>query len=136
MDHHWKKRGIFAACLPVCCVLVLAVALLASCSATPDTGDTPPSPPVANEPESPQEPTQQEPIPVVIQSTFGFADQDGRTLLLPSASSQPEDPEALDTAIGTYGTILPIVYAGQQEGTAQDSGRMTADNFPNIPGSL
>lgn len=48
-------------------------------------------PPVENEPESPQEPTQQEPIPVVIQSTFGFADQDGR---------------------------------------------MTADNFPNIPGSL
>lgn len=45
MDHHWKKRGIFAACLPVCCVLVLAVALLASCSATPDAGDTPPSPP-------------------------------------------------------------------------------------------
>ncbi len=56
--------------------------------------------------------------------------------MLPAFSNQPEDPEQIDTAIGTYGTILPIVYAGEQEGTSQDSGRFTADNFPNIPGLL
>mgnify|MGYP001079410336 CR=1 FL=1 len=44
MDHHWKKHGILATGLAVCCVLVLAVVLLTSGDSTPDAGDTPPSP--------------------------------------------------------------------------------------------
>lgn len=136
MDHTWKKRGILTGCLAALCALALAIVLLSSGRSTSGSPVPPSQPGTEDSAGNSQGSVPQEPGIVVIQNTFGFADESGNALLLPATSNQPEDAEQIDTAIGTCGTILPIVYAGQQEGTAQDSGRFTADNFPNVPGHL
>lgn len=140
MNRTWKKRGILSVCVALLCVVGLAIVLLSGGRSTPAESAAPSQSGTTGDSTGTSQETgetvPEEPGVVVIQNTFGFADESGSTLILPAAGNQPEDPERIDTAIGTYGTILPVTYAGQQEGTAQDTGRFTADNFPNIPGQL
>ena len=81
-------------------------------------------------------PAPSEPAVTVIQDTFGFAGPDGSTLLLPAQAVQPQDPQAIDTAAGAWGTLLPVTWAGTQDADSQDTGRWTAANFGHMAGQL
>ena len=81
-------------------------------------------------------PAPSEPTVTVIQDTFGFAGPDGSTLLLPAQAVQPQDPQAIDTAVGAWGTLLPVTWAGTQDADSQDTGRWTAANFGHMAGQL
>ncbi len=74
---------------------------------------------------------------VIIGEVFGFTNGDGQTILIPKLSVLPPVPEAVTLAVGEYGNILTVEYAGFQEGIREkDTGRMTPDNFENISGHL
>lgn len=83
-----------------------------------------------------ESPAPSEPAVTVIQDTFGFAGPDGSTLLLPAQAVQPQDPQAIDTAVGAWGTLLPVTWAGTQDADSQDTGRWTAANFGHMAGQL
>lgn len=130
-----KKKGtrkkIVVTLLGCLCICALAVLLLTS-------GKNQAAAPTQAPAEAPTE-TQAEvtqPAVVTIGDVFGFTDADGQPILIPKLSTLPQDLEAVTLAVGEYGNILTVEYAGFQEGSRADTGRMTPDNFENIGGHL
>lgn len=146
-----KKKGtgkkIAVTILGCLCICALAVLLLTSGNTQspapteaptlpPETTAAPTQAPAEAPTEAPAETQATQPAVVTIGDVFGFTDGAGQTILIPKLSSLPPVPEAVTLAVGEYGNILTVEYAGFQEGSRADTGRMTPDNFENIGGHL
>lgn len=144
-----KKKGagkkIVVTILGCLCICALVVLLLTSGknqapapteapTLPPETTAAPTQAPAEAPTETQAEVTQ--PAVVTIGDAFGFTDGAGQTILIPKLSTLPQDLEAVTLAVGEYGNILTVEYAGFQEGSRADTGRMTPDNFENIGGHL
>mgnify|MGYP005757187939 FL=1 len=131
MKKFWQRPGVWI----LGCVCVAGLAVLA----WPRTGPAEPassqtaessvsssaSQGAASQPEAPAD---------WMAGAFGFTNGAGDAFLVPRMGPELEAPEQLTRAVGENGVVLQLTYAGWQEGTAQDTGRFTADNFDNIPG--
>lgn len=130
MKQFWQRPGIRGL---VCTVGLAVLAFGTGCSPQPAASVSSPaagssSPSSVSQPETPAE------QPDLMAGAFGFTNEAGDTFLVPRMGPAPEAPEQLTLAVGENGTQLHLAYAGWQEGTAQDTGRFTAENFENIPG--
>lgn len=67
---------------------------------------------------------------------FGFTNEAGSLLLIPSLGLEAEDVTAVNKAIGENGNVLTVKYLKEQEGNERDNGRFTAQNFDNIKGHI
>lgn len=131
-----SKTFLWAAGAAAVCILGAAW-LWRSESAAPPASPASSAPASSSAPGPDSEaPSSPEPAATAIQDTFGFAGPDGSTLLLPAQAVQPQDPQAIDTAVGAWGTLLPVTWAGTQEGDSQDTGRWTAANLGHMAGQL
>lgn len=131
MKKFWQRPGVWI----LGCVCVAGLAVLA----WPRTGPAEPassqtaesnvsssaSQGAASQPEAPAD---------WMAGAFGFTNEAGDAFLVPRMGPELEDPKQLTRAVGENGVVLQLSCAGWQEGTAQDTGRFTADNFENIPG--
>ncbi len=131
MKKFWQRPGVWI----LGCVCVAGLAVLA----WPRTGPAEPassqtaessvsssaSQGAASQPEAPAD---------WMAGAFGFTNGAGDAFLVPRMGPELEAPEQLTRVVGENGVVLQLTYAGWQEGTAQDTGRFTADNFDNIPG--
>ena len=118
--------------------MLLALSMMLSLAACGGSSDETTAAPTQAPAEAPTE-TQAEvtqPAVVTIGDAFGFTDGAGQTILIPKLSTLPQDLEAVTLAVGEYGNILTVEYAGFQEGSRADTCRMTPDNFENIGGHL
>ena len=149
-----KKKGtgkkIAVTILGCLCICALALLLLTSGKTEapapteaptlpPETTAAPTEAPTETPAEVSTEPQTEatQPAVVTIGEVFGFTNGDGQTILIPKLSVLPPVPEAVTLAVGEYGNILTVEYAGFQEGIREkDTGRMTLDNFENISGHL
>lgn len=129
------KSFFLAAGAAALCILGAAWLWLSRPAAPPASSAS--SGPASSAPGADSEaPAPSEPAVTVIQDTFGFAGPDGSTLLLPAQAVQPQDPQAIDTAVGAWGTLLPVTWDGTQDADSQDTGRWTAANFGHMAGQL
>ncbi|WP_410511709.1 hypothetical protein PaeBR_16770 [Paenibacillus sp. BR2-3] len=72
-----------------------------------------------------------------LQSTFGFADGEGKHILI-TRDDQGERNEMalLNTAIGDSGNVLSVKFEKWQGGNENNNGRELSSNFANLPGFL
>jgi len=73
-----------------------------------------------------------------LKAVFGFADREGKQLLVTGQDEGEEKIMALlDRAIGENSSVLSVKFVKWQQGDEESSsGRDTAQNFKNIPGYL
>lgn len=132
-----RPKSLFLAAGAAALCILGAAWLWLSQPAAPPASSASSAPAVSSTPGADSEaPASSDPAVTVIQDTFGFAGPDGSTLLLPAQAVQPQDPQAIDTAVGAWGTLLPVTWAGTQDADRQDSGRWTAANFDHMAGQL
>ena len=69
---------------------------------------------------------------------FGFADETGTKIIVPSGSLTEEikDPRAIGLAIGDNGSAVEIGYIKKQDAGSADNGRFTMQNFKNLEGYI
>lgn len=130
MKQFWQRPGIWI----LGCVCALGLAVLAwprTAPAEPASSQGAGSsvPTSVSQPEPPAE----QPADLMA-GAFGLTNGAGDAFLVPRMGPELEAPEQLTRAVGENGVVLQLSYAGWQEGTAQDIGRFTAENFENIPG--
>ena len=129
------------------CALFLALVLtLAACGSSPSAQPTPePAPTVTATPTpAPTAPTQEpatapSPAPGGLSGAFAMLDASGTKLILLPGNSGPMvvSPEALDTALCSGSTTLPVRYLGYQDGDPDAwDGRATVYGFDNMSGHL
>lgn len=68
---------------------------------------------------------------------FGFADENGRRLLVGASEELSEDTlSGIIRAIGENGSLISVAYEAWQEGDDTSTGRDTSPNFPHLPGHI
>lgn len=68
---------------------------------------------------------------------FGFADENGRRLLVGASEELSKDTlPGITRAIGENGSLLSVAYEAWQEGDDASNGRDTSPNLAHLPGHL
>lgn len=72
-----------------------------------------------------------------LSQVFGFADENGRRLLVSGSEDiSKETLSGMTQAIGEKGSLISVVYEGWQEGDDANTGRDTTPNFSHLPGHI